>query len=351
VRNRGAKLAKADILVFIDSDTIPGPGFVRHHIKCLAEHDVSLGKILIDGREIRRKLSPGWKSLYSGNFSVKRLLFDKVLGFSEFFEGWGVEDQELGYKLYKEGASFGLSEASVTHQAHEPFYKSMLEKRISVIVNAKKFYEVYKDEKIAKAYRLDKRLLSADVYNKCNNNCVFCRRLERAGNYLEIPEILDLLEKLDSGWTIKLTGGEVLLRKDLFALASAVRNMGHDVMLASNARAFAYKSLADKCALFKEIVVTLFAHDDALYKSIAGCDGFNQAEIGIRNLIDAGLNISFDIILSEENRAFLRQIIGYSQSFSKAIPFRVTLDCVNMGMQELDFLRSNGLKEEILDAR
>ncbi|WP_424767713.1 glycosyltransferase [Paenibacillus sp. sgz302251] len=64
-----------------------------------------------------------WTSFISCNVSVRRELLEEVGGFDEGFQGWGFEDWELGYRLYRFGVSFRAdSSVGCYHQEHPVLY-------------------------------------------------------------------------------------------------------------------------------------------------------------------------------------------------------------------------------------
>jgi glycosyltransferase involved in cell wall biosynthesis len=116
-RNRGAKEASGDILLFLDDDMICEPDLVQQHARFhAAGADVVTGEI-----PIHRESEPGlitdaltkaaaWRrkprgsafDLYSGHFSIRSRLFREIGGFDEEFGargGFGGEDLELGVRL------------------------------------------------------------------------------------------------------------------------------------------------------------------------------------------------------------------------------------------------------------
>lgn len=125
-RNKGAKKATGDVLVFIGDDIFADPGFlIRHadvHLKHPEEETVCLGYTTWDPSleatpymEFLEKsgwqfayhlLKPGftdhpepWKFFYTSNISLKKTLFDKEK-FDKRFTEYGWEDIELGYRLW-----------------------------------------------------------------------------------------------------------------------------------------------------------------------------------------------------------------------------------------------------------
>ncbi|NLW46957.1 MAG: glycosyltransferase [Firmicutes bacterium] len=140
-RNLGIRQAKGDIIIFVDDDRIPCPGFIEMHIRrhqhkryavmgerldiCFFEEELdrfywSETKILDMVRDkkgianekydiLRRLTRPLFGNLLAcvafctGNLSVRREDLLKVGMFDEKIIGWGIEDVDLGYRLIKDG--------------------------------------------------------------------------------------------------------------------------------------------------------------------------------------------------------------------------------------------------------
>jgi glycosyltransferase involved in cell wall biosynthesis len=152
-RNGGARLASAPVLIFLDSGTLAGPGLVGGH---LAVHAASGERRAVIGycygydafredlwapdsfdtlrpaeivrqhhdnaefadiREIDyvrygsdpMKWALPWVFFFTMNCSVPADDFWAAGGFDEMFRSWGVEDIELGYRLFHNGINIVLS--------------------------------------------------------------------------------------------------------------------------------------------------------------------------------------------------------------------------------------------------
>lgn len=127
-RNLGIERAVGDVILFVDDDVLVRPDFVEQHLAAHARVDgpaVAIGyrhrtsdEVLeVPSREeihsaeredrlleltapIEQHETP-WIYVYSCNFSVSR--GGAELRFDEGFFGWGLEDTELGYRLFHSG--------------------------------------------------------------------------------------------------------------------------------------------------------------------------------------------------------------------------------------------------------
>lgn len=134
-RNEGAAASSAPYVIFIDGDCLIGPDFVAQHLRrrklgvamngdChrldesvssrIDEGMVRSGeyakwapeserrRIRADHRKARwyNLIHHRWRPhLLGNNIGIWRTDFERVNGFDESFEGWGNEDDDLGYRL------------------------------------------------------------------------------------------------------------------------------------------------------------------------------------------------------------------------------------------------------------
>jgi glycosyltransferase involved in cell wall biosynthesis len=158
VRNRGAELARAEILIFLDTGALVGPDFVDAHLAAQAAPGptaagggrVVLGYVYgynpyqpfpglaeeLEGAEagevVRRhaddprlwdlrhrelaacdfdlgRLAAPWMHAWTLNLSLRTADFRAVGGFDEDYRSWGGEDLELGYRLHDHGLPLTFS--------------------------------------------------------------------------------------------------------------------------------------------------------------------------------------------------------------------------------------------------
>jgi radical SAM protein with 4Fe4S-binding SPASM domain len=133
-----------------------------------------------------------------------------------------------------------------------------------------------------------------EVSGRCNQSCAFCYNSwkgEGAGSReeLDTKKALFLLDKIideTGGCHITLSGGEPLLREDLFELIHGIKKRGMRVTLASNGTLLTREAV-NRCLSHgvDAFQLTLMSHEGKLHNRLAGINGFEkviEAVIAIR---------------------------------------------------------------------
>jgi len=120
-RNLGAKIAKSDILLYLDDDIIPDKNLVKAHLENYKNPEVVAVVGIAKSKNWRPLRSPEgfekWPPLkqafkyypfinklskiafmYAGNFSIKKEILVKIGGWDEHISTYG--DREIGLRLY-----------------------------------------------------------------------------------------------------------------------------------------------------------------------------------------------------------------------------------------------------------
>ena len=116
-RQIGIELAKGNRVVFLDADQLVYPECVREHASFGKRgFDVVIGDRIDPSGDVgtawdqlrNESLSDDpnwWLSFYTGNASVDTRILREVGGFDIRLQYWGLDDTDLGYRLFQAGAS------------------------------------------------------------------------------------------------------------------------------------------------------------------------------------------------------------------------------------------------------
>jgi len=134
-RNAGAKVAKGDILIFLDADTKPSPRLIESYVKHLKGSVVAATGPILPLEKTKRSITWGYKfvsilfvklaikigrpTIVGSNFAVRRSIFEKVGGFDSNLMTY--EDWDLSKRLKKYGKIIYIDDAVVYTSARRIF--------------------------------------------------------------------------------------------------------------------------------------------------------------------------------------------------------------------------------------
>ncbi|MDA8077891.1 MAG: radical SAM protein, partial [Nitrospiraceae bacterium] len=172
---------------------------------------------------------------------------------------------------------------------------------------------------------------------RCNLRCSHCYQTGGRSDELELSEINDVVSEVSGmlrAWTAEygipfspsfnITGGEPLLRQDLFAVLDAVRASGFDTFLLTNGTLITAEKAKQLAALAVKGVQVSIEGPEMVHDSIRGKGSFAASLKGIRHLLDAGLPVTINATLSEINAARFPDMVELA---------------VSLGVQRLGFSR------------
>ncbi len=143
-RNSGVRSARGEVVILLDADMVVTPHFVEKHLSLHREEKVVvIGRVLVApwagesaisryletrGAHRFRTTIPPFRCFATGNVSIGRgFLLDTGL-FDEEMRAYGLEDLELGYRLFKKGAIFVYGEGAVSYHNHWYELEDVLER-------------------------------------------------------------------------------------------------------------------------------------------------------------------------------------------------------------------------------
>jgi GT2 family glycosyltransferase len=139
--NTGLAIARGELVVLVDDDLVPEPGFLAAHAAAhaAAEAKAVVGAVHFRGDASRspfvrywanrfddfldrlraRGGTLSWTETYTGAFSIRRADLADVGGFDEAFDGYGLEDLELALRLSKAGVNLVLCPEAVAYHEYD----------------------------------------------------------------------------------------------------------------------------------------------------------------------------------------------------------------------------------------
>ena len=367
-RQRGADEAKFDTLAFLDADVCVERDFlwaldwahqrtndavVLGYLSGYNLHDIGFTHAVADVRGKDPPIIPDrsrepalrscfdnvdwleepWRLAYTGNLSVTRAALAKAGGFARDFSGWGLEDLDLGYRLFKTGAAFVFSRFAIGFHVvdasegapRNPFRaqkpeRSMFagyEKNLATLVALHRGDAVI--ERFAAQARGDidetcgrPTTVGVEFGGACDLECGFHRKIHRCqpGGV----STHDLLDRL--AYAVKvgakrlyLLGGDPPMHPGFLDFVSAARAAGLHVTSETTALPFAKDDFAReaRAAGLGRVVVEVVAVDEAAYDDVTRSKGrFPDFIAGIRRIREAGISCGARVVGGPELEAAVR---------------------------------------------
>ena len=172
---------------------------------------------------------------------------------------------------------------------------------------------------------------------RCNLRCTHCYQTGVRNEELSLEEIRAVLDEVGDtlrAWSeaydisfapsFNITGGEPMLRQDIFEIIEAIGRRGFDTYLLSNGTLITRETATALAGLGVKGVQVSMEGAEEIHESIRGKGSFASSVKGIRNLLDAGLNVTVNATLSEINAGDFMRLVELS---------------VSLGVQRLGFSR------------
>jgi AdoMet-dependent heme synthase len=167
----------------------------------------------------------------------------------------------------------------------------------------------------AKLLQHDLRMLAWEVTRSCNLNCRHCRAAASHGLFkdeLLTTKCFQLLNEIAAFAKpiIILTGGEPLLRSDIFDIASYGTHKGLRMVLATNGTLLDEKVARHlKASGIKRVSISIDGKDAASHDSFRGVPGaFSGALSGIEAMKNAGLEFQINTTVTAANLEQIKDI-------------------------------------------
>lgn len=169
------------------------------------------------------------------------------------------------------------------------------------------------------------RMIAWEVTRRCNLSCVHCRAAAERGPYsgeLSSEEGILLIDDIASFSkpVVILTGGEPLLREDIFDLARYGSERGLRMVMAPNGTLVDAKiALEIKESGIQRVSVSLDGATGQSHDRFRGVEGaFEAALRGIEHLRNAGVEFQINTTVTQRNRDELPAILDLSMRLGAA---------------------------------
>jgi len=165
------------------------------------------------------------------------------------------------------------------------------------------------------------RMLAWELTRSCNLACSHCRASAKFAPYpdeLSTAECFKVIDEIVSFSkpVIILTGGEPLLRKDIFEIAAYGKSKGLVMVMAPNGTLLTEENIKKIInAGIKRISVSLDGPDQAAHDNLRQVSGaFKQACAGIQKAKAAGLEFQINSTITKRNIELLPQITALAKN-------------------------------------
>jgi heme b synthase len=169
------------------------------------------------------------------------------------------------------------------------------------------------------------KMIAWEVTRSCNLNCVHCRAAANCGPYngeLSTGECFQLIDEIVamSSPVIILTGGEPLLRPDIFDIASYGTNKGLRMVMATNGTlvnpATAKKMIRSG---IKRVSISIDGKDATSHDAFRQEKGaFDEAMAGIDAMKEAGMEFQINTTITTANLQQIKDILELAKKLGAA---------------------------------
>jgi len=166
-------------------------------------------------------------------------------------------------------------------------------------------------------YKNQLRLVAWEVTRKCNLNCIHCRAGSHGGPYpdeLGNSKCMEILEQISSVGKpiVILTGGEPLLRENIFDLAEYGTELGLRMVMATNGTLLSQENIKRiKSAGVQRVSISIDGANDEQHDSFRKVAGaFSKAMKGISLLKEKNLEFQINTTVTRANADNIQEIMN-----------------------------------------
>jgi cyclic pyranopterin phosphate synthase len=182
------------------------------------------------------------------------------------------------------------------------------------------------------------KTLRISLTNTCNLGCVYCvhgedvpvRKNNASLTFDQLIEVVGELKTVLTLDTVRLTGGEPTLYKELIPLISALGHLGvSNIKMTSNGYLLADMAVALAKAGLKEVNISLDAIDAEVFYAVSRRKELHRVLSAIEKCIQAGIHVKLNaVIMKGLNDSQVLPLLHYAMQHNITIRF---LELMKMG--------------------
>ena len=168
-----------------------------------------------------------------------------------------------------------------------------------------------------------------DLTWKCNEGCVHCYLDHSVGDDMDTAEVKNTLDQLAAAGAMFLTlsGGEIMLRKDIFEIVAYARSLMFDVRLKTNGILIGERD-ADRFAEMgvREVNISIYSHRPEVHDAITRVPGsFARSIEAMRRLKRCGLAVEMRVCVMKGGADSYARLKELADDLGVRIQFDATI--------------------------
>lgn len=188
-------------------------------------------------------------------------------------------------------------------------------------------------------------VISWNVTRRCNLECTHCylpaKTRSASSDELTTQEglrLIDQIARVNPEVMLILSGGEPLLREDLFELSAYASGKGMMVVVGSNGLLIDHAAArAMKQSGISGISISLDSTGPAIHDAIRSCDGaWERAVEAITLCRDEGLSVQINTVVTTKNYDEIPRLVQFSKSLGAKVYSPFFLVCTGRGEELTD---------------
>jgi len=148
--------------------------------------------------------------------------------------------------------------------------------------------------------------------NRCNLRCIYCYNNKDHKNHtytfsknneLKTNEWIRVIDEIheNGGREIVLTGGEPLLREDIFRIAKHVTNLGLELSIITNGVLISRRIINNISNYFNHVTISVDSHLEEINSKTRGKYILPKILEGIKMCLSHGLDVSINVVVTKYN--------------------------------------------------